>query len=45
MTIIENGVIYSTIVYGTVTLMLTGVILIVVKMLKAEGTRPEDDHL
>lgn len=42
---IENGVVYSAIVFGVVGLMLTGVILAVVHVLKREGTRPGDDHL
>lgn len=45
MSIIENGVIYSAIVFGAVGVMLAGVIVFVVRALKSEGSRPEDDHL
>jgi hypothetical protein len=41
----ENSLVYATIVFGVVGAMLTVVLVAVVKALKHEGTRPEDDHL
>ncbi|MCS6807968.1 MAG: hypothetical protein RML40_04740 [Bacteroidota bacterium] len=45
MPITENSIVYSAIVYGAIAIMLTVVMTFTVKVLKREGTRPEDDHL
>lgn len=41
---IENSLVYATIVFGVVGAMLTVVLVAVDKVLKHEGTRPEDNH-